>query len=152
MCTSLPIRNPSISYVIILKLYWNCSWSARCDATEFDLSRHCVGKHTKTRTYMYTYAYIHIIYMYTYIYMHACIYDHFVCVYMYVTWYTYKHSRGIFAKSIKEKELRSKELLAESLAHSALEVIPCQKVLRIDKLQSVKEVIFYRQLRELRHH
>lgn len=57
--------------------------------------------------------------------------------------YTYKHSRGI-REVLKEKELRSKELLAESLAHSALEVTPCQKVLRIDKLQSVKEVTFYR--------
>jgi peroxiredoxin family protein len=67
---------------------------------------------------------------------------------MYTYVITYTHTKistvEVFAKSIKEKELRSKELLAESSAHSALEVTPCQKVLRIDKLQSVKEVTFYR--------
>lgn len=57
MCTSLSIRNPSTSYVIVLKLYAVGAHDAM--PIEFDLSRHCVEKHTKTRTYMYaTYVYI----------------------------------------------------------------------------------------------
>lgn len=68
--------------------------------------------------------------------MHVCVRTLYVlCTYIK---YTRINTIEVFAKSLKKKKLRSKELLAESLAHSALEVTPCQKVLRIDKLQSVK--------------
>jgi len=63
----------------------------------------------------------------------------FVCVH-YI--YAYKHRVEIFAKSLKEKNCVL--FTVESLTYSALEVTPCWEVLRIDKLQSVKEVTFYR--------
>lgn len=56
----------------------------------------------------------------------------YVCIYAYIHIYTYKHSRGI-REVLKGKRTAFFFLMAESLAHSALEVTPCQKVLRIDK-------------------
>lgn len=86
------IRNPSISYVVVSETV--CSRSARCDATGFGSSRHCVGKHENTRTYMYAYEYA---YAYTCIHAH---YDHLVCVYMYILHNTHTNTVEVYIREV----------------------------------------------------